>query len=67
VTSAENNQLIADVARDVVMQTEPGELPLFQAISKQYFKRPAIAVSIYLAFPAWKRWRKRLVPLPTAR
>ncbi len=22
-----------------------------------------VAVSIYLAFPAWKRWRKRLVPL----
>ncbi len=24
-----------------------------------------VAVSIYLVFPAWKRWRKRLVPLPT--
>lgn len=23
-----------------------------------------VAVSIYLAFPTWKRWRKQLVPLP---
>ena len=45
MTSAENNQLIAGVARDIVAQTEPGELPLFQAISKQYFKRPADALS----------------------
>jgi hypothetical protein len=39
MTSAENNQLIADAAREVIAQTEPGELPLFQAISTQYFKR----------------------------
>lgn len=44
MTSAENNQLIADVARDIVAQTEPGELPLFRAISTQYFKRPAEAL-----------------------
>jgi hypothetical protein len=41
VTSVENNQLIADVARDVIAQTEPGELPLFRAISTEYFKKPA--------------------------
>ena len=29
------------MSRDIVTQTEPGELPLFQSISKQYFKRPA--------------------------
>jgi hypothetical protein len=40
VTNVENNQLIADVARDIVARTEPGELPLFQAISTGYFKRP---------------------------
>ena len=44
VTSVENNQLIAYVARDVITQTEPGELPLFRAISTEYFKRPAEAL-----------------------
>lgn len=44
MTSAENNQLIADIARDIVAQTEPGELPLFRAISTEYFKRPAQAL-----------------------
>lgn len=39
----ENNLLIADVARDVIAQTEPGELPLFRTISTEYFKRPAEA------------------------
>ena len=40
MTSAENNQLIADVARDIVAQTAPQELPLFRATSAVYFKRP---------------------------
>lgn len=40
MTSTEKNQLIADVARDIVAQTELGEIPLFQAISIQYFKKP---------------------------
>jgi hypothetical protein len=44
VTSVENNQLIADVTRDIVSLTEPGELPLFLAISTEYFKRPAGAL-----------------------
>jgi hypothetical protein len=44
VTNGENNLLIVDVARDIVAQTEPGELPLFRAISTEYFKRPAKAV-----------------------
>lgn len=38
--SAENNQLIADVARDIIGQTAPQELPLFRAISVAYFKDP---------------------------
>jgi hypothetical protein len=41
MTNVENSQLIADVARNIVAQTEPGELRLFQAISTEYFKRPA--------------------------
>src|ERR1700676_3619260 len=40
VTNAENNQLIADVARDIVIQTAPQELPLFRATSTAYFKNP---------------------------
>jgi hypothetical protein len=44
VASTENNQLIADVTRDIVAQIEPGEIPLFRAISMQYFKKPAIAL-----------------------
>jgi len=43
MTNVENNQLIADVARNVIAQTEPGELPLFQSISMEYFKRPTAA------------------------
>ncbi len=30
MTSAENNQLIADVARHILAQTAPEELPLFR-------------------------------------
>jgi len=40
MTSTEKNQLIADVARDIIVLAEPGEIPLFQAISTQYFKKP---------------------------
>jgi hypothetical protein len=43
MTNTEKNQLIADVARDIIEQTEPAELPLFRAISREYFKRPAEA------------------------
>ena len=34
------NQLVATVARDLVAQTAPQELPLFQATSEAYFKNP---------------------------
>lgn len=34
------NQLIASIARDLVAQTAPQELPLFQATSEAYFKNP---------------------------
>src|SRR5579859_1040144 len=37
---AENNQLIADVARDIISQTAPQELPLFRMTSAEYFKNP---------------------------
>jgi hypothetical protein len=44
MTSAENNQLIADVARDVVAQVAPQELPFFRATSVAYFKNPEKAL-----------------------
>ena len=40
MTSAENNQLIAVVARDIVAQAAPQELPLFRMTSEKYFKNP---------------------------
>src|SRR5438105_796121 len=40
MTNSEQNQLIADLARDIVGQTAPQELPLFRATSTAYFKRP---------------------------
>jgi hypothetical protein len=40
VTGSDQNQLITDVARDIVMQTAPEELPLFRATSAVYFKNP---------------------------
>jgi len=40
MTGAENNQLIADVARDIISQTAPQELPLFRMTSAEYFKNP---------------------------
>src|SRR5438105_13861561 len=38
--SVEQNQLIADLARDIVKQTAPQELPLFRATSTAYFQNP---------------------------
>jgi hypothetical protein len=40
MTDPDQKQLIADVARDIVMQTAPEELPLFRATSAAYFKNP---------------------------
>jgi hypothetical protein len=40
MTSSDQNQLIADLAHDIVAQTAPQELPLFRATSAVYFKRP---------------------------
>jgi|SRR5882724_4449009 len=40
MTTSEQNQLIADLARDIVEQTAPQELPLFRATSAAYFKNP---------------------------
>ena len=40
MTSSDDNQLIADVARDIVAQTAPQELPLFRATSIAFFKKP---------------------------
>lgn len=34
------SQLIADITRDLVVQTAPQELPLFRATSEAYFKNP---------------------------
>jgi hypothetical protein len=38
--NSDQSQLIADVARDVVAQIAPEELPLFRATSVAYFKNP---------------------------
>jgi hypothetical protein len=40
----ENEQLIADIARDLVSQIAPQELPLFRASSEAYFKDPEKAL-----------------------
>ncbi len=37
---SDQNQLIADLARDIVAQTAPQELPLFRTMSAAYFKNP---------------------------
>jgi hypothetical protein len=34
------SQLVTDIARDLIAQTAPQELPLFQATSEAYFKNP---------------------------
>ncbi len=41
MTVSDQNQLIADWARDIVTQTAPAELPLFRVKSVEYFKNPA--------------------------
>ena len=38
--NAEQNQLVTDLARDLVAQMAPQELPLFRANSANYFKNP---------------------------
>ncbi len=40
MTVSDQNQLIADWARDIVTQTAPAELPLFRVKSVEYFKNP---------------------------
>jgi hypothetical protein len=40
VTVSDQNQLIANWARDIVTQTAPEELPLFRIQSVEYFKNP---------------------------
>ena len=40
MSDPDQNQLIADVARDIVRQTSPEELPLFRATGAAYFKNP---------------------------
>lgn len=42
--NSDQSQLIADVARDVVAQVAPQELPLFRATSVAYFKNPEKAL-----------------------
>jgi len=44
MTNSDQSQLIADVARDVVAQVAPQELPLFRATSVAYFKNPEKAL-----------------------
>jgi hypothetical protein len=39
-----DNQLIADLARDVIVQAAPQEVPLFRANSEAYFKDPQKAL-----------------------
>lgn len=41
---AADTQLISDVARDLVAQTAPEELPLFRATSTAYFQNPEKAL-----------------------
>ncbi len=38
--NSDQNQLIADLSRDIVAQTAPQELPLFRTMSAAYFKNP---------------------------
>ena len=40
MTVSDQDQLIADWARDIVAQSAPEELPLFRAKSVEYFKNP---------------------------
>ena len=40
MTDTARQQLITDIARDVITQTAPHEWPLFRASSEAYFKNP---------------------------
>jgi hypothetical protein len=40
MASADQNQLIADLSRDIIMSIAPQELPLFRATSTAYFQKP---------------------------
>ncbi len=44
MTDAEQKQLVADLARDVVLQAAPQELPLFRLTSQAYFQNPEKAL-----------------------
>lgn len=44
-TQAVDDELVAEVARDLVAKTAPHELPLFRATSEEYFKDPERALS----------------------
>lgn len=44
VNDATQNQFAADVARDLVAQLAPEEMPLFRANSEAYFKNPEIVL-----------------------
>jgi hypothetical protein len=41
MTNTDQQQLVENVARQIIVQTAPEELPLFRATSKAYFKNPA--------------------------
>jgi hypothetical protein len=41
MTNVAQNQLIAELARDLVSQVAPQELPLYRVASEAYFKNPA--------------------------
>jgi hypothetical protein len=43
------DQLIDEIARDVVSQIAPDELPIFQVVSKAYFKNPEKAIKNFKA------------------
>ncbi len=40
MANADQNQLISDLSRDIVMRIAPQELPLFRATSTAYFQKP---------------------------
>ncbi len=40
MANQDQNQIIADVAREVIRQTAPEELPLFRSTSTTYFQNP---------------------------
>ncbi len=49
MTNATENQLVSDVAHDLLNQLAPQELPLFRATSEAYFKNPQKALKGQLA------------------